>query len=77
MIDVTKILYEICGDEHVYDPEYDLIESGLLDSLAMIELFSALEDEGVVLQPTRIDRNRLRTSKELQKLVDEYIMENK
>lgn len=72
MIDVTKILYEICEDENVYDLDFDLIESGLLDSLAFIELFSTLEDNGIFLQPTRIDRNLLRTPRSIQKLVDEY-----
>ncbi len=72
MIDVTKILYKICEDESVYDLDFDLIESGLLDSLAFIELFAILEDNGVLLQPTRIDRNLLRTPRGIQKLVDEY-----
>lgn len=72
MIDITKILYEICEDESVYDLDFDLIESGLLDSLAFIELFSTLEDNEIFLQPTRIDRNLLRTPRSIQKLVDEY-----
>ena len=72
MIDITKILYEICEDENVYNLDFDLIESGLLDSLAFIELFSMLEDNGIFLQPTRIDRNLLRTPRSIQKLVDEY-----
>ena len=47
MIDVKKLLYEICEDKRVYDDNIDLIESGLLDSYAFIELFSRLEDEGI------------------------------
>ena len=54
MRSITEILYEICEDEAVLDPDCELIESGILDSLAFIELFSALEDEGILLQPTRI-----------------------
>ena len=72
MIDISKILYEICEDENVYNPDFDLIENGLLDSLALIELFSVLEDNGIILHPTRIDRNMLRTPGSIQKLVDEY-----
>mgnify|MGYP004650707189 CR=1 FL=1 len=72
MIDVSKILFDICEDENVYNPDFDLIDSGLLDSLAFIELFSALEDQGVVIQPTRIDRELLRTPGSIQKLVDSY-----
>ena len=66
MIDVKKLLYELCEDERVFDPEIDLIESGLMDSFAMIELFTALEDEGIELQPTRIDRNLLRSVKGIE-----------
>ena len=71
-IDVKKLLYEICEDELVYDESIDLVESGLLDSFAFIELFSKLEDLGIVIQPTRIDRNLLRTVKGIEKLIKEY-----
>ena len=69
MIDIQKLLYKLCEDERVFDPEIDLIESGLMDSLAMIELFSALEDEGIELQPTRIDRDLLRSVKGIEALI--------
>ena len=69
MIDVKKLLYELCEDERVFDPEIDLIESGLMDSFALIELFSALEDEGIELQPTRIDRKLLRSVKGIETLI--------
>lgn len=72
MINVSDLLYEICEDELVYESDCELIESGLLDSYAMIELFSALEDGGVYLQPTRIDRSLLKTPAGIQKLVDDY-----
>jgi len=71
MIDIPKILYEICGDESVLDPDCELLESGLLDSLALIELVSRLEDEGVVIHLTRIDRNRLKTPRSIEKLIQE------
>ena len=44
MIDVRKMLYDICEDDAVYEDGIDLLDSGLLDSLACIELFYALED---------------------------------
>ncbi len=72
MIDMKKILYEICEDEHVYEDDFDLIESGLLDSYAFIELFTKLEEKGIEIYPTRIDRARLRTPKSIQELVNEY-----
>ena len=70
-IDVKKLLYEVCEDESVYEDDIDLIESGLLDSFAFIELFSKLEDLGIVIQPTRIDRNLLRTVKGIEELIRE------
>ena len=72
MIDVEKLLYEICEDEKVYEKDIDLIESGLLDSYAFIELFTMLEDYGIVIQPTRIDRNKLRTVEGIKELIKEY-----
>ena len=68
-IDVKKLLFEICEDPAVYDPDVDLVESGLMDSYAMIELFDALEDRGVLLQPTRVDRSLLRTAAGIEKLI--------
>lgn len=76
-IDIPKLLYEICEDDSVYEKGIDLIESGLLDSYAFIELFSKLEDYGIVIQPTRIDRNQLRTVEGIEKLVDDYLKKNK
>jgi len=72
MIDVEKLLYEICDDKKVYEKDIDLIESELLDSYAFIELFSRLEDLGIYLQPTRIDRNKLRTVIGIKELISEY-----
>ena len=72
-IDVEKLLYEICEDDQVYTKYIDLIESGLLDSYAFIELFSKLEDYGINIQPTRIDRNKLRTIKGIESLINEYL----
>lgn len=71
MIDVRKILYEICESENVFDENIDLIESGILDSYGIMELLAALEDNGVEIQITRIDRNLLRTISGIEKLVEE------
>jgi len=73
MIDVEKLLYEICEDEKVFDENCELIESGILDSYAFIELFSRLEDYGILLQPTRIDRSLLKTPKTIKKLISENL----
>ena len=76
MINVEDILYEICDDKNVYKKDIDLIESGLLDSYAFIELFTRLDDEGIYLQPTRIDRNKLRTVSGIKELIEEYQKEH-
>jgi len=72
MIDVKQLLYEICEDDSVFQDGIDLVESGLLDSFAFIELFSRLEDQGIILQPTRIDRTKLRTIDGIESLIQEY-----
>lgn len=71
MIDAAKLLYEICEDERVFDPAFDLVESGVLDSYTLIEFLSNLEDVGIVIQPTRIDRTQLKTSGSIQVLIEQ------
>lgn len=71
MIDVEEILCEICETDKVRDRNIDLIESGILDSYAIIELFTRLEDEGIELQITRIDRKLLHTVKGIETLISE------
>lgn len=73
MINIPDLLYEICEDKNVYNPDFDLIESEIFDSYAFIEFFSKLEDNGIVIQPTRIDRGLLRTPRTIEQLVNEYI----
>lgn len=70
-MDVKKFLKDICALDELPDDDLELIDSGILDSLALIELLSALEDEGIVIHLTRIDRQRLRTPASLQRLIDE------
>ena len=76
MINIYDILYSICEDENVYNKDFDLIESGLMDSFAFIELFSILEDHDIIIYPTRIDKNSLRTSGLIEELVNEYLKKN-
>ena len=75
--DICKILFEICEDESVYKEDIDLIESGLLDSYAFIELFTTLEDYGIEIQPTRIDRSKLRTIKGIEELIESAVKSSK
>lgn len=76
MIDIYKILYEICENDKVYEEDIDLIDSGLLDSYAFIELFLILEDYGIEIQPTRVDKKKLRTVKGIMSLIDEWNKEH-
>ena len=74
---IADMLYEICEDERVYEENIDLIESGLLDSYSFIELFTSLEDEGIFLQPTQIDRTCLRTIAGIEDIIEEYLSNRK
>lgn len=71
--DIKEILFEICSDERVYDDSTDLVESGLLDSYAFIELFYKLEEYGIELHPTRIDRNNLTSAKGIEEMIGDYL----
>lgn len=76
MIDVCRMLYEISEDERVLNPDCELIESGILDSYVFILLFSKLEDLGIEISPTRIDRNILKTPKSIQEYLDNFLVNN-
>ncbi len=71
MINISEILYELTEDKNVYNKDYDLIESGLLDSFTFIELLGSLEDDGISIQPTRVPIDKFRTVNEIEKLIKE------
>jgi len=73
MINISDLLFSICENEKVYDKNFDLIESGLLDSFGFIELLSKLEDEGIIIHPTRIDINCFRTPQNIENLINDLI----
>ncbi len=70
MVKVSELLYDICEDEAVFDRDADLVERGLIDSFTVIELLSRLEDEGIVIQLTQIDRSKLRTVRGIEELIE-------
>lgn len=72
MINIKDVLFEICENKDVYNDDIDLIDSGILDSLAIIKLFSYFEDNDLDIQITRIDRNKLRSVKGIEELMQEY-----
>ncbi|MCR5262279.1 MAG: D-alanine--poly(phosphoribitol) ligase subunit 2 [Clostridiales bacterium] len=73
--EIRSMLVEVCGDGSAGDRGVDLIENGLLDSLAIIELFTRLEELGYDIHPTRVDRSRLRTAEGIASLLREYAKE--
>lgn len=55
-------------------PSADLIDGGLLDSLALVELLAAIEAEfGIEIPLDELDLDRIRTLEKLTELVDEYV----
>ncbi len=73
---IKDILYEVCDDERVYEEGIDLLEE-VIDSMALIELFSRLEEEfDIEVQPTEIPLDSLRTIEGIKELIEGKISEN-
>ncbi len=73
---IKDILYSACDDERVYEEGIDLLEE-VIDSMALIELISALEDEfGIEISPTEIPLDNLRTIEGITEFVEGKISEN-
>lgn len=68
---LCQILLELCGPQAL-EPGCDLLESGLLDSLALIELSDRLEELGLSFPVARIDKQQLRTADSLIRLIEAY-----
>lgn len=60
---VFEILERICEDDIVIsNPDIDLFESDLLDSLGFAELLADIEDElGILIAPSEVDRSTFNT----------------
>lgn len=71
MIDVAQILYDLTDNKNVFNPNFDLIESNVLDSYNFIELLSILQDNGIIIHPTRIDKELLHTVEGINKLIEQ------
>lgn len=70
---ILDILERVCDDEDVRENlDMDLIEEGLMDSLAIAELLVAIEDEfGIVLSPTEYEKEDLSTAHKIEKILRE------
>ena len=68
---LIDILVEICDEEGIREePEMDLIEEGLLDSLALVELLVRLEDEfGITISPTEYEKGDFSTFNKIKKIL--------
>lgn len=72
---ILEILEKVTGSDEVReDMNIDLFETGLLDSLGLIELLVEIEDVlGVKIEPTEVERSQIETPK---KIID-FIMNRK
>lgn len=59
---LLSLLDEVCAGREPIAPDTELLDSGLLDSLAMMELLAALADMGTLLEPTRMPREAFRNA---------------
>ena len=61
--DILEILAELCEDEVVKEEEdVDLFESGLLDSLAYLELLMEIENRlGITISPSEVSKDDINT----------------
>jgi len=68
---VLEILADVCGDDTLLtDPDRDLFQNDLLDSLAFVMLLTQLDDRlGVEIQPTRVPRESWRMPRRIIELV--------
>lgn len=65
---VIRLLEEFCEHDEPIQPQTELLDSGLLDSLAFIELLNSLEDMGCVIQPTRCPMSCFSTPESIAEL---------
>lgn len=75
---VLDILADVCGDEVVVEePEINIVEEGLIDSLGYMELLVKLESElGVVIAPTEYTREEMDTPSKIAAIVEEKYRSN-
>ncbi len=74
---IVDILTEVTQNTIIKDnPEIDLLENDILDSLAFITLIERLEEEfNIEIQPTKVKPDNWRTAKSITKLCEKIKME--
>lgn len=68
---LLEILTDVCEDDAVKeDPDLNLFEEGLLDSLGVAELLVEIEDQfGVVIAPSEVERKDMDTANKILALI--------
>lgn len=69
---IIELVSDVSGEDTVADnPDEDLFEADILDSMGAIELLVSLEDElGVSIAPTEVPRSEMNT---LNKIIDRVL----
>lgn len=70
---LLDIIEELCEDDIVRnDLDLDLLEEGLIDSLGIVELIVAIEDNfGITLSPSEFDKEDLATVNKILHILEE------
>ncbi len=70
---VLDILVELCEDDVVKNNlDVDLFETGLLDSLAFVELLYSFEEQfGIIISPSEISREEISTPNKIISILEE------
>ena len=67
---IIDILKKVCSYNETIEADTELIDSNILDSLAIINLLYELEYNGIEIQLTQISKDNLKTPLAIAKLID-------
>ncbi|AVQ40593.1 D-alanine--poly(phosphoribitol) ligase subunit 2 [Clostridium botulinum] len=72
---ILEILIEVCGTDEVKDDmDLNLFDNELLDSLGLIELILAIEEQvGIKIEPTEITREEFDSPNKIIKCVSKRL----
>ena len=75
---IIDLIIELTDYDLRQNPNIDLIEEDILDSLAFIELVSSLEEMyDIEIQPTQVPDNTWRSVNNIVKMVEKLLNERK
>jgi D-alanine--poly(phosphoribitol) ligase subunit 2 len=68
----SALITQVCGSDAVLaEPDLDLLEAGLLDSLALVELLVGLDEEfGLEISPTEVEREEVSSVNKIMAFVE-------